>query len=194
MSVMSLHPSTLNWIVNDIRVNGRRTILELGAGISTQLIAQCLKACYGDEPSPPRFFSVEDNEGWIDYLRATLAKDGLDRFVQFVHAPRIDYGSGTSWFDKEVLDAQLDGIRPDLLVVDGPCALAAGQQGDRMEAFNYFGPRMADNYTLFIDDVFRPSEQRLYREWARQEKVKSKILNGYLGVIIRGTHYVSQPF
>lgn len=192
MTNMAVQPSTLAWIVNDIRINQRRCIVELGAGLSTQLIAKCLQNCYPADDRP-MFFSVEENQEWIDYLVELLDKTGLRHCVHFIHAPRTDYGGGT-WFLESEIETQMAGNRPDLLLVDGPSVMRPEQREDRLRAYPYFAGRMADNYAVFIDDAERPAERKLLRQWAESEQLPFETMNAYLGVITKGKHYVSRPF
>ena len=189
---MAVHPSTLAWVINDIRINRRQHIVELGAGLSTQLIAKCLQKCYPEGPVPT-FTSVEENEEWIGYLRNLLNKDDLGKYVTFVHAPRTLTENG-SWYKKEVLTQSLANTGVDLLLVDGPSIMQSSQREDRFAAIEYFLPRMADRYTLFVDDAERPAERKLLQVWGEREQLTFETMNAYLGVITRGEHFVSRPF
>jgi hypothetical protein len=193
MTNMSVQPSTLLWIINDIRINRRQCIVELGGGASTQMIAACLQRMEAGEERP-RFYSVEEDADWIDYLRATLKRDGLDEYVDFIYAPRQLAPSGLNWYDRSVLDTRLDGVAPDLLLVDGPGIFNRKQPDDRYEALAYFQQRMSPSYTVFIDDTVRAAERRLLRDWSKASGVPFETMNAYLGVITRGKHYTSKPF
>ena len=189
---MAVHPSTLAWVINDLRINRRQHIVELGAGLSTQLIAKCLQKSY---PSGivPVFVSVEEDKDWIAYLRQLLNKDGLGEYVTFVHAPRTPIAQG-SWYRQDTLDEALSNKGVDLLLIDGPSIRQPAQREDRLAAVDYFLPRMADTYTLFVDDAERPAERKLLKMWSERTQVEFETMNAYLGVITKGQHFVSRPF
>lgn len=189
---MAVQPATLAWIINDIRINQRKCIVELGAGFSTQLIAKCLQKCYSPADRP-LFFSIEEDKQWIEYLKHLLTANDLQDCVRFVHAPRTDYASG-SWFRESDITTALGDRKPDLLLVDGPSILLREQAEDRLRAHAFFASRMAEAYTVFIDDAERPAERKLLQQWAKSEGLPFDTMNAYLGVITRGNHYVSRPF
>ena len=94
-------------VVNDIFISAKRSVVELGAGWSTFVLASVLKESGG------RLVSVEHHEGWHDLIKARLVAEGLADTVDLIRAPLTN-----GWYGKAGLKDR--GI--DTLLVDGPPA------------------------------------------------------------------------
>ena len=127
----AMRPAGLVAVCNDIVLNDRRRIVELGSGISTVLFARLLAqvSAGGDR----RLAAVEHDARWRHWVVGQLAREAVGDHVAVVDAPlrppRPADGSW-SWYDEAAVDAGLDaalgGDLIDLLVVDGPPAFADG--------------------------------------------------------------------
>ena len=192
-TVVSLQPTTINWIVNDIVINRRRAILELGAGTSTQIVAQCLRQLRVNDGLARTFVSVEENADWVAHLQRIIAADGNTDFVRLEHVPRAQ-GPGGFWYDEQRLNAVLGELRPDVLVIDGPAIKRVKQTADRSRVYAFFRDRMAPGgYIIFVDDTIRAAERQLAEEWGRYAGVRPIYWNAYLGVISVGPGFTSMP-
>ncbi len=187
----SLQPSTINWIVNEIMINDRRNIIELGSGTSTQIIAQALALI---DPNGPqrKFISIDESKDWVQYVENAIQNDGNEEYVEIIHAPRTK-GSGRFWYDEAILNEALAGIKPDLIIVDGPSVNGVQQAADRTHVHHFFKGRIADSFAIFIDDTNRKAERALANSWAEQEQLKVVFWNAYLGIITKGKRHSSQP-
>ncbi len=69
----------------------------------------------------------------------------------------------------------------DLLVVDGP----PGTDRDaRRPALEFFKNRLADSYTVYIDDIDREDERSLYDGWEdAKSRSLERILIGSVGIL-----------
>ena len=188
-TVVSLQPVTINWIINDIIINRRVRILELGAGASTQIIAQCLTQV-SDDGVDRRLISVEENRGWVDHVSRVIELDGNQARTSVHYTPRAD-GPGGFWYNESELNRTLKGFKPDLLIIDGPAIKRIKQTADRSRVFHFFRDRMADDYAIFIDDTVRKAERKLTEEWAKYAGVKPQYYNAYLGFIKKGEGFNS---
>jgi len=187
----SLQPSTINWIVNEIMINDRRCIVELGSGTSTQIVAQALALI--DQEKPKRtFISVDENADWVKYVSTSIEQDGNLPYVDVTHVPRI-IGPGGFWYDEEMLSKKIAQLKPDLIIVDGPSVGSVEQQADRSRVHQFFKGKIADNFAIFIDDTNRKEERVLANAWAKQEGAKVVFLNAYIGFITKGKRYSSMP-
>lgn len=134
------------------------TILELGAGVSTLLLAYCIRRM-----GRGRIVSLEHDQDFADESRRYVAAHQLDDIVTIVHAPlrshHID-GQHYAWYDVSKLPA----VGPvDLLVIDGP----PGPPGvlSRYPALPVFSSMLTDEAIIIVDDGERREEQETVRRW-----------------------------
>lgn len=166
----AMRPTGLVTVCNDIVLNQRHRIVELGSGISTVLLARLLT-----QHLPPggfRMASVEHDARWARWVSEQLDREGTGTDVTIVRAPLTPHPRaerGLPWYDEAALTEGLRealGADPiDLLVVDGPPAHAAGQGLARYPALPVLGNRLAPGATVVLDDVERPGEQEVLRRW-----------------------------
>jgi Methyltransferase domain len=166
----SMRPAGLVAVCNDIALNARRRVVELGSGISTILLARLLT-----QRSPQggfRLATVEHDPVWAWWVTDQLEREGIGGDVVVIHAPLMphpDAERGRSWYDDAALASGLarafHGELIDLLIVDGPPACAAGEGLARYPAVPVLGHRLAPGATVVLDDVERPGEQRVLRRW-----------------------------
>jgi hypothetical protein len=187
----SLQPSTINYIVNEIMINNRKTIVEFGSGTSTQIIAQCL-ALIDPQGTERTFISIDENEAWVDYVKKTISTDDNIAHVKLIHLPRVKGRLG-NWYDEEKLTSVLENITPDVIVVDGPSVKNVKETADRMAVMKFFKEKMPESFTIFVDDTVRRDERALAKAWSKQENAHLIFWNAYLGVIKKGGGYTSKP-
>ncbi|KRF42708.1 hypothetical protein ASG96_22350 [Terrabacter sp. Soil810] len=169
----AMRPAGLVTVCNDIVLNERRRIVELGSGISTVLLARLMT----QRPPHGGFLmaSVEHDPLWARWVRAQLDREGVGADVTIVQAPLLPHPraeSGMSWYDEAALAQGLGealGTDPiDLLLVDGPPAHAAGHGLSRYPALPVLESRLTPGATVVLDDVERPGEQEVLRRWEQE--------------------------
>ncbi|MFI5490958.1 class I SAM-dependent methyltransferase [Actinoplanes sp. NPDC051859] len=167
----SMRPSAVASVVNDVMLRQRRTVVELGAGSSTLVLARAVQLTEGT------LVSIEHDAGFAAALNRQLRAAGLaDRaavhHVPLTPFPAADAPSGgrsapTTWYDVEGLRSVTpEGI--DLLIVDGP---PAGDLGDvlvREPAVRVLRDRFATSYSVFLDDAEREPERETLALWEQQ--------------------------
>jgi hypothetical protein len=160
----ALAPSALLTILNDIVINGRHAVVELGAGISTVYLGKVLSQRGG------RLISIESDASWIVVVRKMLDEAGVADSVELQHAPLerhplcMDDGD---WYSSQRVQAAVGDGRIDALIVDGPPAYRAGTQLARYPALPVLQGRLADRCAVFLDDIARPGERRVAKAWSR---------------------------
>jgi predicted O-methyltransferase YrrM len=138
-------------------------VLELGAGISTFVLAEMAQAVNGG-----LLFSVEEDKKQSDRILALLRKNSaLDRCVTIYHAELDEDGFYSDWPSK--------GIMLDLILVDGP----SGQHQSRGQASRYFHMLVDGGYVI-LDDTHRPYEASVVVDWCKKHdlRVVREIVSG----------------
>ena len=175
----AMRPAGLVLVCNDIVLNDRRRVVELGSGISTVLLARLLTQ---RAPSGGwRLAAVEHDPQWGGWVTDQLSREGIGNDVVVIEAPLVPHpgpggrggggggGGGLGWYDRTALAAGLDtvlqGERIDLLVVDGPPAHSVGSGLARYPALPVLREHLAAGATVVLDDVERPGEQEVLRRW-----------------------------
>ncbi len=169
----AMRPAGLVTVCNDIVLNGRRRVVELGSGISTVLLARLL--CQRRPGGGFRLVAVEHDARWARWVTEQLDREGIGSDVVVVHAPlalhpRAEHG--LSWYDEGALNGglrtALRGEHIDLLLVDGPPAYAAGHGLARYPALPVLYDWLAPGATVVLDDAERPGEQEVLGRWERE--------------------------
>ena len=169
----AMRPAGLVVVCNDIVLNDRRCIVEVGSGVSTVLLARLLtqRGAVGGG----RLAVVEHDARWGRWVVGQLEREGVGAGVVVIDAPLLPHPAadeGLVWYDEAAvgagLDAALGGELIDLLVVDGPPAFAAGHGMSRYPALPVLRERLASGATVVLDDIERPGEQEVLRRWERE--------------------------
>jgi predicted O-methyltransferase YrrM len=184
-----MRPAGLVAVCNDIVLNGRRRIVELGSGISTVLLTRLLTQ------RPPldgfRMAAVEHDPDWAQWVTEQLDREHIGHDVAVIHAPLLPHGlaeRGLYWYDATAvaagLDAALRGDLIDLLLVDGPPAYTTGHGLARYPALPVLRERLAPGATVILDDVERPGEQEVLRRWERETGIEFHRRAEHAGVAV----------
>ena len=185
-SQSSVRPSALAYLLNDITVNRRRTIVEFGAGISTALIARLISAQPGKS-----LISFEHDPDWCQFLNDRLEHKGLDGVARVIYAPlRPCAGFPCEWYDVEVVRAALEGLAIDCLFCDGPPAYTQQRALARLPAVPTLAHSLSARCAVFLDDAQRHGERRIARIWQKTLGTRFRIylLRGGFAVCVRGEH------
>jgi predicted O-methyltransferase YrrM len=159
-SIDSFHAK---YLVEHLLSDPPRTILELGSGSSTILIARVMEA----QGAPPyAHIAVEHDAAFLDRSRAYARLNGVADRITFAHCPLVPIETLRMEWYADVPDL-LAGRRIDLLIVDGPPAYRAGQERARLPALEVLYPHLAAKCTVILDDANRPGEVEVFRAWTR---------------------------
>ena len=169
----AMRPAGLVLVCNDVVLNERRRIVELGSGVSTVLLARLLAQ---RRTTGARLAAIEHDARWARWLTGQLAREGTGDDVVVVEAPLVlghpAADEQLGWYDGAAVAAGLDttfGGEPiDLLVVDGPPAVAAGHGTSRYPALPVLRERLAPGATVVLDDIERAGEQVVLERWERE--------------------------
>jgi hypothetical protein len=176
-------------VCNDVVLSARRTVVELGSGTSTVVLARLLHERWpGGEH---RQVAVEHDGAWARWVGDQLVREGLADRTRVLHVPLAPHRHGQAglpWYDQERLDAGLDAAldreEVDLLLVDGPPADTADKVLARYPALPALHGRMVPGATVVLDDVERPGEQEVLRRWEHEFEVRFERRTAAAGVAI----------
>jgi predicted O-methyltransferase YrrM len=152
----AMHPAAVATVVNSVVLNDHRVIVECGSGVSTVVLARVVRQEGG------HIYTIEEDAEWGAHVSAWLDRDGTADAVTIIHAP-FEGKPGDGWYRRAALvdiPAEID-----LLVVDGPAALAPGRALVRYPALPYFHEKLAPGATVVLDDISRPGEQQILARW-----------------------------
>ncbi len=185
----AMRPGALACILNDLEINHRTNIVEFGSGISTIFIAQCLAQHKGRQ-----FHSFDHDPQWANYISSVLRELGLQDAAKVIVAPMRpckESPTNSPWYDSAVIYETLESQEIDLLLCDGPPAHAKHDQMVRYPAVPILKNQLAENYSIFLDDIHRKSERRIAHEWGKMLGVpfRSFLLEGSFAHGVKGPHH-----
>jgi hypothetical protein len=183
-------PGLVCCLINDIRINRRRTIVEFGSGVSSLVIAGAL------DPRTQRLISFEHDQDWANYVAEQLDRLDLADRCQVVHAPLrpCELSVDTSpWYDIDVIRNSLESLEVDVVICDGPPAHSHDTQMARYPAMPALQSMLANSYSVYLDDIDRSSERKIARLWSDllQISFSYQLLRGSFAVGVKGAHYNS---
>jgi predicted O-methyltransferase YrrM len=136
-------------------------VLEASSGISTLIIAYCLK-----QIGSGKVISLENDAKFAKISEDMVALHGLSDIVTVVHAPLTEVkinGKQWLWYDAKAIniDAPID-----LFVIDGPPA--STQHLARYPALPLMFDFLADDATIILDDGARKAETEIVTKWGEE--------------------------
>ena len=187
----SLRPYCMAHIVNDVIINNRTQLLELGAGVSTLILGRLFK----QNRIGGTILSVDHDETWVQAMRQQVANEGLEPFVELLWAPLTDAGpvASTRWYDMDTLSQKIAASQFDLLLVDGPPAWEPGKEMARYPALPFILPRLLPQSAIYLDDAERTGERTIIGRWTHELNIPFRIAGGTLAYSYRGRAYFTEP-
>jgi predicted O-methyltransferase YrrM len=134
-------------------------VVECGSGSTTIVIADRLRRA-----GSGRLVSLEHDSAFADSTARSLAAAGLADVAVVVHAPLREQQVGervVEWYDRSTVEDAIDDVI-DVLVVDGPPQVAPWA---RWAALPVLHRRLADNFTVLLDDGRTRATLRAVRAW-----------------------------
>ena len=154
----AISPDFARLLVSLIRSEKPDTLVELGAGASTVVIAYCLK-----QLGRGHLTTVEHEERHAASTARDLARHGLQEWVTMVNAPLVDVkieGTVYRWYDVDRLKSV---VEVDLLLVDGPPGIP--RRLSRYPALPLLHERLSPGACVVLDDAARKDERRILTRW-----------------------------
>ncbi|MDQ3729625.1 MAG: class I SAM-dependent methyltransferase [Actinomycetota bacterium] len=156
----ALRPAALVAVLNEIVFAERRTIVELGAGISTTVIGRLLAERGGT------LTTIEHDPDWSAIVSGQLEREGLAGTVKLLGAPlepHPETWDGAPWYSLDAIASLSDSI--ELLLVDGPPGYREGMAHSRYPALPALAGRLAPHALVMLDDANREPEREIVERW-----------------------------
>lgn len=171
----AMEPESLSLLKRIAEHRRPKIILELGSGVSTAVLGSKVKEWGG------RLVSLEQDADWARKTMSWVRQVGADSIV--LHAPikKVRYGTfggemgEVGFYDVDAcgLDAELQGQKVDMLIIDGPSA--GGVKGEplaRFPSLSVLGKFLAPGCVVSLDDALRDAELWIAERWISHSNVK----------------------
>jgi hypothetical protein len=188
----SLRPFCLVHILNDIVINGRKSIIEFGSGLSTIMMGRLIKK----NNMAATVFSVEHDKEWAKVMEGILHNEGLAEIVTVDYIPLKEWelqGNKYNWYDIELLSHRIEGRQFDMVIIDGPPAWEKGKELSRYPALTFIKEKLSADHSIYLDDADRPGEQYILELWKQRYAVNFNITNGILAYHFSGNAFHTSP-
>lgn len=187
----ALSADCISYLLNEIVINKRKCILEIGTGISTIMMSRLLE----QNELPCIIMSVDNDKEWQDYIFSQCSRR---ENLGMVHAGLDEefYADGKKyfWYDMAKIKERIRNFKFDLVFVDGPAAYLPGTHFCRQSAFPFLCKYLADDFCIMLDDCGRGAENKILAEWSELIGLPSEKFNDRLGVIRKGKYYNAEPY
>jgi predicted O-methyltransferase YrrM len=138
-----------------------RTILELGSGVSSVLVAATIERLGMKET---RHIVVDHLQEYLDETRRRVDNQGLGRQTEYWLCPLVlGEAEGPAWYSG--IPERLREAQVDLVLVDGPPGKLHPES--RRPAFAVLRPFLSADAVLLLDDTNRSSDRNTAKAWAR---------------------------
>lgn len=159
----SAPPELLLRAAQELTRSKPRTVLELGAGVSTLILARIIR----NQKLPCRLVSVDHDADYLATIAEEVEREGLDEIVTLLHAPLepigLDGFDGL-WYRRETIFKEANEV--GLLIVDGPPKRHGANI--RYPALPVLAERLTPGALVLLDDARRRPEREALRRWSRQ--------------------------
>lgn len=193
MTSMSLRPYVLAFLLNEMVINKRKSVIEFGAGISTILLARMAKML----SISPKIVSIEQDPEWCQVIDGMLKEEGLEDKVTLLHIPveeKKNLGVLNHWYQEDILRQSLKGYgKFDMVIIDGPTAYNDQLELSRFHAIPFLQGMFNDNHVIFLDDANRKGEKKVMELWKKEFGKVFKIYGDTLGVFRKNEYFESNP-
>ena len=160
-SIDAWHARSLLFILQEYKP---RTILELGSGSSTIIIARTLQIM---GISPELHISVDHESRFLSNTQELARNNRVDQLVNFEHCPLQPLADfDLPWYSR--IPELVGHTKLDLVVIDGPPAYAENMGNAREPALTVLRPYLNDNAVIILDDANRVGEQDVVAAWLKQ--------------------------
>lgn len=171
---------SLSIILNDICINKRRLIIELGSGFSTLAIAKLIQL----NNLKCDFISVDHDESWLNYIKGLLLNEDLGKNANMQYMPLEN-----DWYNPGFInEIKVNSGLIDSLIIDGPPAHKHGHEYSRKPAMLKLNDYLSANYFILLHDTDRLAEGEIVKDWEKTYNIRF-INAGRSSYCIKGEGY-----
>jgi len=175
-------PDFLKKLVEVIYREKPEFVVEAGSGVSTLIIAYCLK-----QIGSGKVISLEHDAKYTKVSEDLISFHGLEDIAKVVHAPLTEIEINSKkwlWYDTEYLKIDMP---IGLLVIDGPPGYT--QKLARYPALPLLFKHLLDESTIILDDGARKDEKEIVEIWKKElEYISYDFLNFEKGAFLIKKH------
>lgn len=160
----ALRPICIAYILNEIIINQRKSVLEFGSGLSTIMMARLISK----NNLKTKIVTVEHNENWATLIEQYLENENLLQFVTIIRADLKEIGTSlgaVNWYNYNEISTTIKDKKFDLIVVDGPIANSEKIKYSRFPAFVKLTNNFDEDFCLILDDANRTGEQEIIKSF-----------------------------
>lgn len=188
LSTFSLNSYCIAYILNDVIINNRKTIIEFGSGFSSIYLARLAQT----NNIKLEIVSVDEDKAWLGLLNEILIKEKLEDQVKFILAPITSKDSEYTWYDTKILNLACKDKKFDMIVVDGPKVQNKDLICIREHALYFLKNNLESSFVVFLDDLYRIGENKIIKKWEKDFNIDFKIKNS-IAIGYSGNHFISDP-
>lgn len=183
----SISPTALLHILNFIKINRPKYIVEFGSGISTIYIAKLIKY----ENLDVRLVSIDHDEQWAQIINNDLLNEDIPlEMAQSFCVPLKNngysfLGKSILWYDSDILNEIIGENKVEFIIVDGPIGAI---KYSRAGSLIYFKDKIEnEELTYLFDDTNRDDEKRIVDKLGKNN-------SSFLDYTIGGKQHSFDPF
>ncbi len=154
-------PDLLKLLIETIVTRKPVKIVEAGSGLSTLIMAYCLK-----KNGRGRIIALEHDLDCFDKSKNMISAHGLESIATIIHAPLAEHTINNDkwqWYDIESVELER-GV--DFLFIDGPPRQV--QRLARYPALPLLYKTLRTGFAMILDDASRSDEQDIVARWKRE--------------------------
>lgn len=177
-SSFSMEPESLVFLMEAIDMYRPQVILELGAGLSTLILSDHHRKLLSNGAKKPRYITIEQSEEHLEKVQEMAEHASVENYFKSVVFPLVRYKIGDEYaldekamgcydFDEKALHDALDGMRPDMIIVDGPIdqKSVSGASMAKVLTLPILQMYMAPGGVVFMDGAYGDNEIFAAEQW-----------------------------
>lgn len=188
----ALRPVVINHVINEVFINGRSNILEVGAGMSTVVIARALA-----KKKQGSILSIEQDLSWTNFINKRLADEGLSKIAKCYHIPVENakyFNHAITTFDRVKIAETIKDKQFDLILIDGPKAFGIGQSYNRISDEFLAKQYLHENTCIILDDAGRNGERAAVKYWEQKYGFEFQVNHFQYAVAYTQESFSCNPF
>lgn len=182
MSSFSTEPETILFLLDVIEMYRPRVILELGSGLSTLILSAAHRAMLKKDKVEGKYVALEQSPHLMEQLQGFAKMAKVDDAFTPLILPLVRYRVGDVLdadekampcfdFDEEKLHQALGGVRPDMILIDGPAddKTLIGASFAKTLTMPVLSLYAASGAAVFMDGVYGDTDLFSMEQWYKSQ-------------------------